>query len=239
MSHKDLFTCFLLIFALISCKAEQLVEKKKPAPVVIVKPRHALLSQEERKKLTFPSDLITQVEIGAGAKAEPFFTIVVMKTENLKGEKGFEIGKLTGFSVHTSKAEELIESFRTKLRVKGYLIFKSQRGYGALPDVVTVIKGNNSYDLLKIQGTEAASYHLDTKAIIAWLKARQHEGPFIITGAGLDWLEARFIRPPKNMQAFAEQIAAFAPDVLVRDTRTVEKLAEQMERTHGFSLSWD
>jgi hypothetical protein len=41
------------------------------------------------------------------------------------------------------------------------------------------------------------------------------------------------------MQDFATKIAVFAPDVLVRDTRTVEKLAEQMEQINGFYLSWD
>jgi hypothetical protein len=239
MAYKYFFPCLIVLCALAACKAEKPVEKKQPAPLVILKPRHALLTQDEREKLRFPPDLITQVELGAGAKAEPFYTIVVMKSQNLKGDEGFEVGKLTGFSLHTTNADELVDSLRSQLRAKGYLIFKSQRGYGDLPDVVTVVKGNNSYDLLKMQGTEAASYHLDTKAIIVWLKARQHEGPFVITGAGLDWVEARFIKTPKDMRAFAGKIAAFAPDVLVRDTRTVEKLAEQMERTHGFYLSWD
>jgi len=240
MAYRYLFFFFILfLFALTSCKAEKPVEKKKPEPVVIMKPRPAMLSQEQRKELRFPSELIIQVELGADAKAEPFFTTVVMQTENLKGEKGFESRKLAGFSVRTTKADELIESFRARLRVKGYLIFKSHKGYGALPDIMTIVKGNNSYDILKIQGTEAAGYHLDAKAIIVWLKARQQDGSFVITGAGPDWLEARFIKQPKNMLAFAKKAAVFAPDILARDTRTVEKLAEQMERTHSFTLSWD
>lgn len=239
MAYRYLLLCFTFIFVLVSCRAEQPVEKKKPEPAVIVKPRPAMLSREQREELGFPSDLITEVELGAGAKAEPFFATVVMKTENLKGEKGFESKKLAGFSVHTNKADELIESFHARLRVKGYLIFKSHKGYGTLPDIITVVKGNNSYDILKIQGTEGANYHLDTKAIIVWLKARQKEGAFVITGAGPDWLEARFIKLPKNMLSFAKKVSAFAPDILARDTRTVEKLAERMEKTRGFNLSWD
>jgi hypothetical protein len=193
------------------------------------------MTPEQRAELKFPAELIEKLEAATGAKAEPFFTTVVLQSENLKGEEKFESKKLAGFSVRTAKADELIAS----IRIKGFLLFKSQKGYGALPDIVTVIKGNSSYDALKIQGTEAISYKYDTKAIIAWLKEQQRISSFVVIGAGSDWVEARFIKPPKDMVAFATKMAAFAPDVLVRDTRTVEKLAEQMEKTNTFYLTWD
>lgn len=234
------FTRYLLLgcgvlFACAACTPEKPVEQKKPAPIVVVKPKPSVLTSEQRMELRFPPDLIEKVEAAANAKAEPFFATVTLQSKNLKGKEEFESKKLAGFSVRSTKADELIAAFRQK----GYLIFKSQKGYGTVSDIVTVIKGNSSYDVLKIQGTEAVSYHHDTKAIIVWLKARQREGSFVITGAGPDWLEARFIKPPKDMIAFATKMAAFAPDVLVRDTRTVEKLAEQMEKTNTFYLTWD
>ena len=198
-----------------------------------------MLSPEQRTELQFQAGLIENIENAAGAKAEPFFSTVVMQSENLKGETGFESKKLAGFSVRTTKADDLIDLFRASLRGKGYLVFKSYKGYGTLPDFVTVVRGNNSYDILKIQGTEGVHYYLDTKAIITWLKARQKNGSFIITGAGPDWVEARFIKSPKDIRAFAKKVADFAPDVLVSDTRTVEKLAGWMEQKNGFYLSWD
>lgn len=229
---------FSSLFA--ACSAEKPVEPpRKPEPAKIVKPRREVLTPEQRRELGFPADLIEKVERAAGSEAEPFFVSVVVPSENLKGEKGFEKEKLAGFSVRTKKAEELIISFRAGLRVKGYLIFRSHKSYGDLPDVVTVVKGNNSYDILKIQGTEAPNYQLDTKAIIVWLKKQQQRGTFVITGAGSDWLEARFINPPGNMRAFAQQINAFAPDVLAHGPRTAEKLAEKMKKTSSFHLEWD
>ncbi len=105
--------------------------------------------------------------------------------------------------------------------------------------MVTVVKGNNSYDILKIQRTEAPGYKLDTKAIIAWLKKMQQDGSFAVTGAGPDWLEARFIRQPRNMVVFANKVIAFAPDVRANGPRTAEKLAEKMKRTNGFTLEWE
>lgn len=236
---RYLFLCFTLSIALLSCKVEKPVEQKKPAPVVIQKPKPPLLSPEQRQELRCPSDIIEKVEHASGAQAEPFFSTVVMQSENLKGETGFESKKLSGFSVRTSRSDEIIDSFRAPFRGRGYLIFRSQKGYGSLPDIITVVRGNNSYDILKLQGTESARYRLDTRAIIAWLRTRQTDGSFMITGAGHDWVEARFVKQPKDMAAFAKKIAAFAPDVLVRDTRTVEKLAEQMEKTNTFYLTWD
>ena len=223
-----------------ACSAEKPVEPpRKPEPAKIVKPRREVLTPEQSKELSFPADLIAMVERAAGAEAEPFFVSVVVPAENLKGEKGFEKEKLVGFNVRTKKAEELITSFRAGLRVKGYLIFRSHKSYGDLPDIVTVVKGNNSYDILKIQGTEAPNYRLDTKAIIAWLKDRQKEGTFAVTGAGSDWVEARFIKTPANMHAFAKKVLAFAPDVLAHGPTTAEKLAQKMKKTNSFYLEWD
>jgi Domain of unknown function (DUF4253) len=238
MAYRYLWS-LCIILALLSCTAEKPTAQKKPAPVVLVKPKIPVLSPGQRKELGFSSGLIEQIEYAADAVAEPYFATVVMQTENLKGEKGIESKMLAGFSVHTKKSDELMDGFRVSLRTKGYVMFKTYRGYGTLKDIVTVVRGNNSYDILSIQRTEGMNYHLDTKAIIAWLKRQQKDGSFLITGAGQDWVEAKFVRRPHNMLAFAKKVSAFAPDVLARDTPTVEKLAEHMEQTNGFYLSWD
>ena len=157
----------------------------------------------------------------------------------MKGEEGFESARLAGFSVHTKRPDELITSYRASLRAKGYLIFRSQRSYGKLNDIVTVVKGNATYDILKIQRTEAPNYHLETKDIVGWLKERQKDASFVVTGAGPDWLETQFIRPPKDSLVFAKKIVDYAPDVLEHDQQTVEMVAERMNQMNGFILVWD
>lgn len=233
-----LFLALMLLGA--SCRTEKPAEQKNPEPeTVIIRPKPAVLSMEQRAELGFPPELIGRIELSAGAEAEPFFVTEVFPSENLKGEKGFEEEKLAGFSVRTTQSDDLIRSYRSGLRVKGYLIFKSQRGYGSLPDIVTIVKGNNSYDLLKLQRTEAASYKLDTMTIIAWLREQQKTGSFVVTGAGADWVEAKFVKPPVNMLAFARNVLAFAPDLRFQGPQTPEKLADQMKKNNGFFLVWD
>lgn len=235
---------FSLVFLLIvfpACRAdEKRVEQKKPGPTaIILKQRRPVLSADQRTELGFPADLIADIELAAGGEAEPFFATEVVHSENLKGEAEFEQKKLAGFSVRTKNTDELIASRRAGLRARGYLIFKSHRGYGSLPDIVTVIKGRSSYDILKMQGTEAPEYQIGTKEIVAWLKERQNDAAFVITGAGGDWLEARFIKPPQNIRLFAKKAAAFAPDVLGRGPLGLNKLAGSMEQMNGFYLVWD
>jgi len=239
MTGRYIFLLLTLVGTLFACRAEKPVEHKKPKPLVIVKPKPRLLTKEQRSELGFPPDLIAQIELAAGSEAEPFFVVELAHSENLRGDNGIEQDRLTGFSVRTKKSEDLIASFRTQLRSRGYLIFKSHKGYGSLSDFVTIARGNNSYDILKIQGTEAMNYQLGTRDIIAWLREQQKLGTFVVIGAGPDWLEARFIKPPKNMVGFAKKVIAFAPDVIDRRTPTPEDLAKKMERTNGFSLVWD
>jgi hypothetical protein len=230
----------LVLFA--GCKSKEKpkpVEPPKPAPLVLVKTKPRTMTPEQRKELGFPKSIISDLEAAAGAEAEPFFETVVFSSENLRGEKDIEHKRLAGFSVRSAKAEEIIASFSRPLRAKGFLIFRSQQNYGNVPDVVTVIKGVSSYDILKVQKTEAPSYKLETRAIIAWLKEQQKEGAFVVTGASQDRVEARFIRQPADMRAFARKVIAFAPDVRHEGPKTAEKLAERMKKTNGFFLLWD
>lgn len=241
MGDRYVLLIGLLLVALLSCSQQdtKAPQGKKTAPLVILKPKPKLMTAEQRAELDFPRDIISQIETAGGAPAEPFFEEVMIRSSNLKGDVMIASARLSGFSVRTGKAEEIIASFSPSFRSQGFLIFRSQQNYGSVPDVLTVIRGNNSYDILLVQRTEASRHHLDTKAIIKWLKQQQKTGTFVITGAGADWLEARFIKPPKNMNAFARSVASIAPEVLAENHGTIEKLADTMTRANGFSLWWD
>lgn len=222
-----------------ACTADKAEEPRKDAPVVVFKSRPQALSMEQRSELGFPSEVISQVETTAGAAAEPFFETVWIPSKNLKGDIMLGRERLAGVSVHTTKAEKTINVLSEILLKQGYLIFRSEQNYGSVPDVVSVIKGTSQYDILTVQKTEVPNYKLTTTAIVRWLKARQKKHPFVITGAGPDWVEARFIRPPKDMSAFAREVYVFAPDVVTQGAGTIPRLARQMKESNGFYLWWD
>lgn len=241
MAGRHLVIIALVLLAVVSCSKEEKpsVTGKKAAPMVILRPKPKVMTAEQRTELGFPPDIIAQVEAAGSAQAEPFFDEVMIRSSNLKGDVMIATARLSGFSVRSAITDQIIMDLSPSFRKKGLLIFRSQQNFGNVPDVVTVVRGNNSYDILLIQRTEAPRHHLDTKKIIKWLKEQQKPASFVITGAGPDWLEARFITPPKNMKAFARKVAAFSPDVLAENKGSLEKLVDTMERTNGFSLWWD
>ena len=55
-------------------------------------------------------------------------------------------------------------------------------------------------------------------------------------GAGLDWMEARFVNPPKDFTLFAKEVYDFCPDVVDQGTETVDALAKEMQRTNTLYL---
>jgi hypothetical protein len=241
MAGRHLVIIFLVLLAAVSCSKEErtAVTGKKAAPMILLKPKPRLMTAEQRTGLGFPPDIIARVEAAGSAQAEPFFDEVMIRSSNLKGDVMIATARLSGFSIRSTNADRIISDLSPSFRAKGFLIFRSQQNFGNVPDVVTVVRGNNSYDILMIQRTEAPRHDLDTKKIIKWLKEQQKAASFVITGAGADWLQARFIKPPKNMKAFARKVAAFSPDVLADNKGTIERLADTMERTNGFSLWWD
>ncbi len=234
-----LVCCLVLLAAACTSGESRDAAGRKPAPTVILKPKARELTGRQKEKLGFPQEIIARVEAAAGSPAEPFFADVMMRSSNLKGDVMIAGSRLSGFSVRTGKADELIARLSPSLRAEGFLVFRSQHNFGSVPDVVTVVRGATSYDILKIQKTEAPRRRLDTGAIITWLRKQQRVGSFMVTGAGADWLEASFVRPPKDMNAFARRVAAFAPDVLTDHRGRIDDLAKSMERENGFSLWWD
>jgi hypothetical protein len=226
-------------FFFFGCTNEKAAEPRKASPVVVFKSRPQALTQEQRNELGFPPELIAQVEAAAGGTAEPFFETIWTPSKNLKGDIMLGRERLAGFSVHTTRAETVISDFSDTLRKQGFLIFTSEQNFGTVPDVVTVIKGTSQYDILMVQRTEGMNYKLSTAAIVKWLKARQKRYPFAITGAGPDWVAARFIKPPKDMKVFAREIHAFAPDVLSQGEKSITKMAQQMKQSNSFYLWWE
>jgi len=241
MAGRHLVITGLVLLAVVSCSKEETQSQtgKKAAPMVILKPKPKVMTAEQRAELGFPPDIIAQVEATGSVQAEPFWDEVMIRSSNLKGDVMIATARLSGFSVRSTKADQIIMDLTPSFRTKGFLIFRSQQNFGNVPDVVTVVRGNNSYDILLIQRTEAPRHNLDTKKIIKWLKEQQKLASFVITGAGSDWLQARFIKPPKNMKAFARKVAAFSPDMLAENNGSLEKLADTMEQSNGFSLWWD
>ena len=65
------------------------------------------------------------------------------------------------------------------------------------------------------------------------------ENAFVITSIGYDRLEARFVKPPRNVESLAKRIAKLAPDVIKQGTDTIERLEQYLTKQKSYRLWWD
>lgn len=143
------------------------------------------------------------------------------------------------FTAKEKDAAKIMEELRDAFAAKGYLLFMTERNYGYDPDTVVVFKTTDQFLLPERIGTNGLNYDIETEDVIQQLKRWHAKAPFTIIGCGTDFIEARFIKQPKNMLAFAEEVYEFCPDTVDQGAGSVEELAEEMEKNNVFYLWWD
>ena len=88
--------------------------------------------------------------------------------------------------------------------------------------------------------TNGLNAGVTTEDVIARLREWERRYSFEIVGAGFDWVEAHFKKVPEDLAAFAQEVVAFSPGVLVGvGEETVEEYTEWMRRAKEFVLWWD
>ena len=123
----------------------------------------------------------------------------------------------------------------------GYYAFVSARNYGINeePDLVSVMKAADPYEIILAMGTNGWNYDLSPAQVVDELKQWDREYGLVFRGIAFDWLEAEFTNPPSDMRAFAERVYKFCPDVVDQGTETVDELAREMQRENSVYLWWD
>ncbi|MGH9748892.1 MAG: DUF4253 domain-containing protein [Candidatus Polarisedimenticolia bacterium] len=123
----------------------------------------------------------------------------------------------------------------------GFRVFLSERQYGigGAADQVSVLRTTDPFDPLRAVGTNGANYDIGTDAVIERLKKWDAEFGLDLHGAGFDWVDGTFRRPPADMPGFAREVFEFCPDVVEQGTGTVEALADEMRKSNTLYLWWD
>lgn len=197
-----------------------------PSPGVVSKPVQELERQVAIQDLAFTEEVLQKIETAAGAPLE--------RLTNWEDE-------LTGVEAAVNKGtvEELVASLGAELQPSGYLVFQSDHGFDRAPDRIGVVKGTDQYDILRAVQTDGANYDIMNEDVTAKLKEWEARYPFRITGAGGDWVEARFDTVPPDMDAFAAEVYEFCPDVVAQGSGDVASLAREMRQTRTLCLWWD
>ena len=121
----------------------------------------------------------------------------------------------------------------------GFLVFEAQRNYGTAPDSIGIIPSTDQFDILRVRNTDGINYDIDKDSVLVLVRQWHTQYDLEITGAALDWFEARIKRPPPDYRAFADVLFKVCPDIVTQGTNTVEALVVEMRRSNLLYCWWD
>ena len=142
------------------------------------------------------------------------------------------------FSTDAESAYNLVLKLRENLFTLGHLIFISEEDKAHNIYKIAVIKSSDQFDILRTMQTNGENYNILNKDVINRLTEWNNKFPFIIIGAGSDWVEAMFNISPDDTEIFANDVYEFCPDVVDSGSGSVKYLADEMKDTGVLYLWW-
>ena len=131
-----------------------------------------------------------------------------------------------------------LDQVRLQLHGTPFRAYLNDRHYGYGPDKIAIVR-TDDVGYLAIVRTDGVNRDVTHAQVIERYKAWTAKYGLVLVGAGQDWLEAKFRTPPRDWNAFAEEVAKFCPDVVEQGTGSVEGLAREMAESNSVYLWWD
>lgn len=141
--------------------------------------------------------------------------------------------------VPASIAGALVLNLREELAARGFVPFVDQMNYGNGDDRVGVIRGADSFEVLRLKKTDGINYGHTSDAVLARLEQWHRATPLTIVGAGRDWVDLEFETLPADLDAFAKEVYEFCPDTVDQGFPSVAELASALKASRRLYLWWD
>ncbi len=170
-----------------------------------------------------------------------------------KEESGSSIYRLVGYDdkdyqivadgvsvvVPEDRTDMVLNALRAKLAPLQYMAFVVEMNAGIKADKIGILKGTDQYEILRIMHTDGDDYEISNAEVIERLKEWEKNAPFDIIGADNDWVEIEFKSLPKDLKAFAEEVADFCPDAVEEGPGSINALMTEIQQTKRLFLLWD
>jgi len=177
------------------------------------------------------------LEIRPRADPAAFASLILSVTDwCLHPPEPIEANGLLGvaFPVAEPLVDGIIEARLDACREKGAYLFRC-----ALRGRLGLLPTNDPFEIIAAMGTSAPNYGRESGQIIQWLQDLNSDQPFLLMGAGDDFVVGKFIRAIANCRALARRICNFCPDAVQQGSGTVAALARSLKETGRFCLWWD
>lgn len=144
-----------------------------------------------------------------------------------------------GFRVEHDQAERELTRWNDAYRDRGAFVLRYENTYGyGGRDAILVLPTRDDLEAVGAAGTDGVNYEISHDQVVSWLRDLMRTHPFVVTGAGIDFVEGYFVEPPKDSLGLAKRMYRFCPDIVDQGTGTVAALAKELERGSLY-LWWD
>lgn len=191
--------------------------------------------------IVYPPDY-TPPELAEAAKAPQFQQSLTSLSRETNATIQW-VRNLAGaavFYVPHAAAEQGLERWHTAYLARGAFVIRYDTSFGARgePDAILVLPTTDKYAAIRAAGTQGLNYDLTNADIVRWLQDLEAEHPFVLLGAGFDFIDGRFRTPPADADALARRMYEFCPDIVEQGTGDVARLADEL-RAGTLYLWWD
>ncbi len=140
-------------------------------------------------------------------------------------------------------ARSLVAKLRKELPASAIAFMGTTRWLGAEKNAdqveVVVAEGASQFDILRIAKSDAVNHGMQTEQLIARLQEWDKAFGIDVWHAETDTIEFELKGQPPDLEAFAEQIYAFCPDIVDQGEGSVDALAEGIAASRAVFLWWD
>lgn len=144
--------------------------------------------------------------------------------------------------VNKTKAEALLVAVRKKLPTGFVAFIGTTRSLSKPPSVgveLVIGLGNGPLDILQVAQTDAINYDMQTKDLQTKLAKWNKAYGIDVWQAETDTIQLRFVKMPRNIEAFAKEVYEFCPDIVDQGAGTQRALIQEMQQQKGVTLWWD
>ena len=221
---------------------------RQQAPRQYVNPTPASTQKEHAKVSDYFEDVsgigeLSSLDFSEEAKSASFREVVA-EVQQRCGVPSQPLGQINGgvcFPAEQAVIELMLDDKHQAYLEKGCSIFvcKINGGTGGARDIVGLLPTTDKLTVVEAVGTDGVNYDIYPDDIIAWLRTLEKEEPFILLGAGTDFLVIRFTGEVKNPKKIARSIVKICPTFKEQPGDPISDLVQELQAAREVTIWWD
>lgn len=139
-------------------------------------------------------------------------------------------------------AEELMANARVKLPSDYVAFVGTTQWLGSFkPNGVELVvgPGESQFDIIRHAKSDACNYDMSTDDLIERLEKYHKEFGINITHAETDTIDIELLKLPESIEAFAEDLYDFCPDLIDQGCGSLPALVAEIKSSRKITLWWD